>query len=188
MTKQNGNRFDREWALQGSPTNTTFVETVSRTAVMSNCAIGATGVAHATRVPVNPGDVLSSITFIIATTAAGTPTAGYAAVRNSAGTVVAQTADFASTARAANTAYTVAFATPYLVTEAGLYYVEISFTATTVPTLAGVSLHNAAVSTGSSGIGQPVLAVTHGSGVGATPPATVATPTASASIPYLVLT
>lgn len=167
--------------MQGSPANTaTLAETFPRSLANGNLAIGASGVAHATRIAMQPGDIIRNITFVTATTAAGSPTAGYACVRNASGAVVATTADFGSTARAANTAYTVAVATPYLVTDGGLYYVEISFTASTVPTLHGRAVNNA-VMNGAVITGMPVLAMTHGSAVGATPPTTVATPTTVAN-------
>ena len=79
------------------------------------------------------GDVISNITFVTGGTAAATPTAGFAALYSSATTpaLLAQTADFGSTARAANTAYTVALATAQTITTPGVYYVVISFTAGT---------------------------------------------------------
>lgn len=188
MTKQQGNWFNREWFLEGKPTNTTFATNLSRTALVGNIAIAATGVAHATRtMPLNPGDKATNITFITGGTAANTPTAGYAALRDPSGAVVAKTADFGNTARGANTAFTVAFESAYLVTEGGLFYVEISFTAGTVPTLAGVAMENA-VCNDDLGLSAPVLAQTHGSAVGATPPASIATPTTVANIPFYAIT
>jgi hypothetical protein len=134
------------------------------------------------------GDIVGKVTFVTAGTAAGTPTAGYVAVRNAAtGAVVAQSADLGSTARAANTAYTVSMATPYLVTAPDLYYVEISFTATTVPTLAGMALEDA-VQAGALGLSLTPLNITHGSAVGATPPTTVATPTTVINRVYAAIT
>ncbi len=187
MTKQNGPAYDEEYLRQGAPTNTTMAESMSRLDAIANIAIGATGVVHTTAVPLQAGDVVRNITFLTGTTAAGTPTAGYAALRTPAGAVVAQSADFATTARAANTAFTVAMATAYLVQTPGLYLVDISFTATTVPSLIGKALQNA-VAAGAIGLSLPVLAQTHGSAVGATPPATIATPTTVATMPYLALT
>lgn len=187
MTKQNGPNYDEEYLRQGSPTNITLAESCSRADTIANVAIAATGVVHTTAIPLQAGDVVRNITFVVGTTAAGTPTAGYAALRTPAGVIVAQSADFGSTARAANTAYTVAMATPYLVTTPGLYLVDLSFTATTVPSLIGKALQNA-VTAGAIGLSLPVLAQTHGSAVGAIPPATIATPTTVATIPYYALT
>lgn len=187
MTRQNGPNYDEEYLRQGAPTNITMAESCSRADAIANVAIGATGVVHTTAIPLQAGDVVRSITFLTGTTAAVTPTAGYAALRTPAGVVVAQSADFGSTARAANTAYTVAMTALYLVTTPGLYLVDISFTAATVPSLIGKALQNA-VAAGAIGLSLPVLAQTHGSAVGAVPPATVATPTTVATIPYYALT
>ena len=87
----------------------------------------------------------------------------------------------------ANTAYKVTLATAQLITTPGLYYVAISFTATTVPTLRGATVGNAVVA-GAIGVSAAVLAQTHGSGVGATAPATIATPTTVATPVYFALT
>ena len=59
--------------------------------------------------------------------------------------------------------------------------------ATTVATLLGRDLALAGASTGSIS-GQKPLALTSGSTLTATAPATVATPTTSALVPYVVLT
>lgn len=187
MTRQNGNLYDEEYLRQGSPTNTTYAESFARHQASGNIAVSATGVVHSSTVPLQFGDVAGAVTFIVATQAAVAPTAGYAALRTPAGVVVAQTADFGSTARAANTVYKVAFTTPYLVTTPGLYILDISFTADTVPTLAGKSVVNAVVN-GAVVSGAPILAQSHGSAVGATPPATIATPTTVATLPWFAVT
>lgn len=193
MTAQSGPPIHEDHLRQGGPTLGAFAETCSRLLAGGDLAIAATGVVLSVAVPLQVGDLISNITFVTGGTAAGTPTAGFAALYSNAATpaLLAQTADFAATARAANTAYTVALATPQRITTAGIYYVAISFTATTVPTLRGVSLGNAAVA-GALGLSSPsapkVLAQTHGSAVGGTAPATIATPTTAAVVPYLVLT
>jgi len=187
MTKQNGNLFHDDWFRQGQPTNTTFAETVPRQFVGTNGAIAATGVVLSAGIALNAGDVVSNITFITATTAAATPTAGFVALYSPDGALLAQSADFTTTARAANTAFTVALATRQLISTAGLHYVAISFTAGTVPTLRGFDLGNAAVA-GAIGLACPVLVQSHGSAVGAVAPATIATPTTTAVIPYLAVT
>lgn len=187
MTRQDGPRYHRDYHFQGGFGNSTFVETIPRNQAVSNLAIAATGVVLTVAVPLNFGDIVANISFVVGTTAAGTPTAGYAALRTPAGVVVATSADFGSTARAANTAYTAAMTTAYLVSTPGLYLVDISFTASTVPSLLGVSLANAVLA-GAVISGMPVLAQSHGSAVGATAPATIATPTTLATIPYLIIT
>ena len=188
MTRQAGMEYNPDYLFQGSPANTaTCNETFSRRYISSDCAIAATGISYCTRFPVTFGDLLGAVTFVTGGTAADTPTAGYVAIRNASGTVVAQSADLADTARAANTSYKVAMTTPYLVQAPGLYYVEFSFTATAVPTLAGRSFEDAEQA-GATALSLPILAQTHGVAVGATPPATIATPTTVASYVWAAVT
>ena len=176
---------------QGSPGTGTYQETIPRWAASADNAIGATGVALATGIVLQNGDTATNISFTVGGTAAGTPTAGFAALYSPAGVLMAQSADFGSTARAANTEYTVALATAQAITSTGLYYISISFTAGTVPTLRGVTVANAVLS-GAGSITSPatrrILAQTHGAAVGAVAPATIASGTAVATIPYLVVT
>lgn len=188
MTKQNGPYYDEEYLRQGSPTNTTCAESIARHQASGNIAIAASGVVHSTAIPLQYGDIVGNVTFVVATQAAVGPTQGYIAVRSPAGVVVAQSAAFGTTARAANTAYKIPMAVPYTVTVPGLYIIDISFTVdTTVPTLAGKSVVNAVVN-GAIVTGFPVLAQTHGSAVAATPPVTIASPTTVATIPYFCIT
>ena len=186
MTRQTP-YYDNDHLRQGFPQNSTFAETIPRLSATTNNAIAATGVVLSTGVPLVPGDVVRSITFATATQAAVAPTAGFAALYTPAGVLMAQTADFGSTARAANTLYTVTLATAQTAVDPGLYYVAISFTAGTVPTLWGAAVGNAVVA-GNLGLSARILAQTHGSAVGAVAPGTIATPTTVATIPYLVCT
>ena len=194
MTRQ-FTTFNEDHIRQGGPSNGTFAESIPRYLAGTDNAIAATGVVHTTFVPVQPGDTISNITFVTGGTAAATPTAGFAAVYSSAGALLGQTADFASTARAANTAFTVPLVAAVAITgqssaTSGVF-VSISFTAGTVPTLRGVTTGNAVVA-GALGLTSPsaprVLAQTHGSAVGAVAPATIATPTTVATPVYFALT
>ncbi len=187
MTRQNGPRYDENYLRQGSPTNSTFAESVPRTQANADLAIAATGVELSVAIPLQAGDLVTNLTFVTGATAGGTLTAGYICLRDTAGALLAQSADFGSTARAANTAFTIALATAQLITTPGLYYVGISFTASTVPTLRGATLLNGILA-GALIAGMPVLSRSHGSGVGATAPATTATPTTTFTLPYLVAT
>ena len=189
MTRQDGPRINEEHLRQGSPANVTFQETFPRYLCGTDNAISATGVCHATAVALQAGDVVTNITFVTGATAAVTPTAGFVALYSSAATpaLLAQSADFGSTARAANTAFTVALATAQVITVPGIYYVVISFTAGTIPTLRGISVGNAVVA-GAIATSSKVLAQSHGAAVGAVAPATIATPTTVATPVYYVLT
>jgi len=187
MARQNPPSFNEEHLRQGSPVNGLFSESVPRYEVVADNAIGATGVVHSTAVPLQVGEVVTNITFVTGATAAATPTAGFVALYSPAGVLLGQSADFGSTARAANTAFTIPLAAPRMATVEGMYYVAISFTAGTVPTLRGVAVGNAVVN-GALGLGARVLAQTHGSAVGAVAPATIATPTTVATIVYVACT
>lgn len=177
-----------QWLRAGSP-GANFSETVDRlhSKPADDLAIAATGIELAVVCPAEAGQLISNVTFVTGGTAAGTPTNGYAVIRDLAGNKITQTADFTTTARATNTAYTVALTTAYLMPASGLIRVGISFTATTVPTLRGVSLANAVLA-GAVFSGATVLAQTHGSGVLGVAPATIAAPSTAFAVPYFALT
>ena len=133
--------------------------------------------------------MVTNILFVTGGTAAGTPTAGFVALYSSASTpaLLAQSADFSTTARAGDTAYQIPLATAQTITQAGLYWVSICFAAATVPTLRGLSVGNAAVAAALV-TGMPVSAQTHGSGLTDTAPATITSGTAVATPCYYVAT
>lgn len=133
------------------------------------------------------GDPVKFLTFLSGATAAATPTNWWFALYTPDGqTLLGQTADQTNTAWAANTAMKVALVAPYTVPVTGVYRAAIMVKASTVPTLAGYSVRAAA----SAAIvpGQTVLAQTSGSALTATAPATIATPTAVGTIPYVAAT
>jgi hypothetical protein len=172
-------------ALDGSPTGT-FRTNLRRSECGGNLAALTTQVMTSVALYLEAGEVVTNLTFCSATTAAGTPTNWWFALYSTAATpaLLGQTADQTSTAWAANTAKTVALATPYTVPTSGIYYAAIHVKATTVPTLLGASLNvnaSAAVVTG-----QKVLALTSGSALTDTAPATIATPTTVATVPYCI--
>lgn len=170
-----------DWLRAGSPSGA-YAESVPKIMAGSDLAIAASGVELSAMIPLSAGVVVSTITFVTGGTAAVTPTAGYVCLRNSSGVLLAQSADFASTARAANTAYSASLATAQTIPADGLYRIGISFTAGTVPTLRGASLANAAL----AAVGTAV-AVTHGSGVGGTAPASTSSPTNVFAVPYFLI-
>lgn len=178
---------DAQWLLNGSPAGM-FRPNLRRTEAGGNLAALTTQIMTAVALYLEAGDVVTNLTFCSATTAAGTPTNWWFALYSTAATpaLLGQTADQTSTAWAANTAMTVALAAPYTVTTTGIYYAGVMVKATTPPTLLGASLNanaSAAVVTG-----QKVLANTSGSSLTTTAPATIATPTTVATVPYVVAT
>jgi len=130
------------------------------------------------------GDVITSISYFVGTTAAGTPTNSWVALYSNAATpaLLAQSADATSGALAANTKQTIALATAQTITKTGIYWAAIMVKATTVPTLLGVLAVPPIVT------GEINLAVTSGAALTTTAPATLASPTVSRFVPFVVLT
>lgn len=183
-----GGRFHPDFLRNGSP-STILRESFPRWAITTDLTAPTTQVMTTVAVPLQAGDVITSITFKSGATAADTPLNWWFALYSSASTpaLLAQTADQTTTAWAANTAKTVALATAQTITAPGVYYAAFMMKATAVTTLLGRTLALAGASTGSIS-GQKVLAQTSGSGLTDTAPATVASPTTSALVPYVVLT
>jgi len=187
MTRQDGPYFDENYLRQGSPTNSTFAESFPRMHVTGNCVIGATGIMTSVALPLQYGDVVTNLTFISGTTAAGTPTNWGFALYSPAGALLAQTADQTTTAWAANTVMTKALATAQLISEPGVYYAALWMKASTQITAAGYVAQNTAVN-GAMSLGALVLSQSSGSALVATAPATIASPTTLIGVPYCVAT
>ena len=134
--------------------------------------------------PLQAGDTVTNLAFKSGATPAGTPTNWWFALYDPAGNLLAQTANQAAAAWAADTTKTLALATPQGIAAAGVYYAAVMVQATTVPTLVGVTLGRAALSTGFTAADR-VLAQTSGSGLTTTAPATIASPTAVATVPLV---
>lgn len=139
-----------------------------------------------TSVPIylQAGDVITNVSFRSGATAANTPTNWWFALYSNAATpaLLAQTADQANTAWAANTTKTVALASAQTIRTSGIYWVGIMVKATAVPTLLGTVAAPAIVT------GERNLSQSSGSTLTDTAPATIATPTAKQFVPYVVLT
>ena len=178
---------DSDWYLNGQPAMQR--SNMRRRDLGGNLAALTTQIMTSVAVPVEAGDVITSVTFVSATTAAGTPANWWFAAYSSASTPVLlrQTADQLTAAWAANTAKTLPLTSPYQVVDSGVLYVAIHVKATTVPTLAGISLGNAAFA-GALVTGQKVLAQTSDSALVGTAPATMGTPTTVATVPLAILT
>lgn len=177
-----------DWLVDGSPSGVLRAN-MPRRAVVSDTAALTTQVMLSTPLPLEVGDLVTSLTFLSGNTAAGTPTNWWFALYDTSATpaLLYQSADQLTAAWAANTAKTLALSTAYLVAKSGLYWAAVMVKATTVPTLAGVTLEHAAAA-GAVVSGQKVLAQTSGAALTTTAPATIATPTTVATIPYVVAT
>jgi hypothetical protein len=119
-------------------------DTIVRRSLLRTDIVSAAGITMPTTgkllvVPVamEGGDPINSIGWVTGTTAAVTPTAGFAAMFNPSGVLVASSADFVATARAASTVYTSAMAVPTFAKVPGVHYAVLCITAGTMPTLLG---------------------------------------------------
>lgn len=177
----------REWLLAGMPAGV-YRESIGRLGAVSDLAALTTQVMTSVALPLQAGDVVTSLTFKSGATAAGTPTNWWFALYDDSATpaLLAQTADQTTAAWAATTAKTLALTTPQLISRSGIYYAAVMVKATTVPTLIGASTQAGA----SSGLlsSDKALAQTSGSALVATAPATVATPTAVGTVPLALAT
>jgi hypothetical protein len=162
---------------------------MNRVQVVTNTAALTTQVMLSTALYLYAGDVVTNLTFTSGATAAGTPTNYWFALYSSASTpaLLSQSADQTSTAWAANTAVTLALGAAQTIATSGVYYAAIMVKATTPPTLAGVTLENAAAA-GALVTSQKVLAQTSGSSLTTTAPSTIASPTTVATVPIVIAT
>jgi hypothetical protein len=97
----------------------------------------ASGTLFMQAIYLKAGQLVSNIIVSSATTAAGTPTNGFAALYDSARNLLAQSANQTTTAWAANTVKTLAMTTPYRIPTSGLYYIGFMMAATTIITMKG---------------------------------------------------
>jgi hypothetical protein len=188
MTRQSGPLYNEEYLRQGMHGDHTFVESIPRWAAQSNLAALTSGEMQAVAVPLNPGDTAEVITFVTGATHAVDVTAGFVALYSNdpVPVLLDQSPDWGAATFDANTPYSFAIPNPHTVVTGGIYYVAVSFTAGTVPTLRGTTVQNA-VMAGDIGLGEAVLAMNAGTAVGGTAPATLEMHTVSASIPYVVV-
>jgi hypothetical protein len=133
------------------------------------------------------GDVVTNLSFKSGATAADTPTNWWFALYDPDGALLAQTADQTTTAWAANTVKTLALSAAQTIAATGVHYAGIMVKATDLPSLLGKSVGIAGASAAWF-TGESILAQTSGSSLTTTAPATIATPTAVASVPRVVAT
>ncbi|MFB7399782.1 hypothetical protein ACFCZR_06380 [Streptomyces rubiginosohelvolus] len=149
---------------------------------LDDVAAAATGVMCSVALYLHDGDLISNLTFVSAGTAGGTLTNQIAALYSRTGALLAQSADKTNEAWAADTAKTFALATPQRITKSGVYYAALAIAASTVPTLVGT------VGAKPFLAGEGNLSQTSGTGIGATAPATIATPAFKRAIPLVLAT
>lgn len=117
----------------------TVAETMCRSIAGVNVAALTSGSLWFQAVYLYAGDTATNIVFFSGTTASGTPTNGFFALYDINRNKLAETANFTTEAWAVNSAKSKALITPYKVPTTGIYYVAIMITATTVPSLVGVT-------------------------------------------------
>lgn len=172
-----------DWVSAGTPAGV-LRENFPRRMINTDLAALTTQIMTAVGIPLQAGDVVTSITFKSGATAVGTPTNWWFALYDNSATPVllAQTADQLTAAWAANTRITLALTTPQTVTGAGVYYLACMVKATTPPSLIGFTSFAGGV--GGVFAADKTLALTSGSALTTTAPATLATPTNVATVPY----
>lgn len=185
MSSRYRENVSNDWLLDSSPT-TYRNANMSPLDCNGDLAALTTQVMTSVALPLQPGDVVTNLTFVSGATAAGTPTNWWFALYSPAGALLSQSADQTSTAWAASTVKTLALATAQEATTAAVYYAAIMVKATTVPTLIGANL-SVAVAAGAV-LGSKVLAQTSGSALTTTAPATIASPTTVATMPLVIAT
>lgn len=102
-----------------------------------NVSLLSTGRLSLEAIAIRSGELLTSISFWSATTAAGTPTNQIFGLYDSSLNLLRATNNDTTTAWAANTRKTLNLTSTFTTTYTGLYYLGIMVTATTVPTIKG---------------------------------------------------
>ncbi len=184
----------------GQPANATQSDLAVRTnatvlglQALTDGAALTTAVCTAVPIPVEIGDIITKVSVFVGATAAGTPVNQWAALYSGIAVpaLLAQSADGTNAAVAASGIATFTLASPIMVTAAnapqGFLYASVMIKATTPPTLASVTIATAVAYQWYANAPLKMGAVTHGSALTATAPATIATPTAQAVTPIVVL-
>lgn len=179
--------YNDEWLLEGSPAD---MRRQNMRALDMNGDLAAltTQVMRSVAIALQPGDLVTNITFKSGATAADTPTNWWVALYSSAATpaLLSQSADQTTTAWAANTVKTVALATPQRITTAGVYYAAIMMKATATVSLIGADVGIAGAA--AAILSSKILSQTSGSSLTDTAPATITSATTSDLVPFCVIT
>lgn len=127
------NMFDSAFFVTGCK-----AETFSRKLVPEvNTALLTTGRLSLESIAIREGELLTSISFWSATTAAGTPTNQLFGLYDNNLNLLRSSVNGTTAAWAANTRKTLDLTSTFTTTYSGLYYLGIMVTATTVPTMKG---------------------------------------------------
>lgn len=193
-----------QWCWLGQPVNGSQANIPYRSnldyapgAVLTDGAALATGVATAVAIPVEYGDEINKVTVLVGATPASTPTHSWAALYSAPvaqGTpklVGTQSTDGATAAIAASGAFVFTLGAGYIANPTdspqGLLWVAVCVTGTATPTLASFTLATAVAYPWFTNSPAKMGAITSGTALGATAPATLATPAAQAVTPVVFL-
>jgi hypothetical protein len=182
---------DDEFLWQNQP-QTTFATSIPlwalNTAVANTISTAGTGIALAQPIALQQGMVVTSISYRTTATA-GTPTSQFVALYDNAATpnLLVTSGNLGSTSRANNTTHTVAMSRPYTIPASNIYYVSISFTGGTQPSLLGTIPTYTNTGHVAGVLGTVVLGWTHGSGLAGVAPATIASPTVVAKAAWVAV-
>jgi hypothetical protein len=137
-----------------------------------NTSLLSTGRLSLEAIAIRAGELITSISFWSATTAAGTPTNQIFGLYDNNLNLLRATNNDTTTAWAANTRKTLNLTSTFTTTYTGLYYLGIMVTATTVPTIKGITAVTGAQLRGAA----PILGGTSSTGL------TTSLPTPAAAI------
>ena len=159
-------------------------------------AMASTGVLVAVPVPVDVGQVISGISFLVGATGASTPTHQFGALYAGTGAapaLLAQSTDTTTAVIAASSGWvTYKLATPQIITTtnapAGFVYAGVSITASTIPTALSCATPSGINYQWVATTGALFLSMTAGSALAGTAATTIASPSAKAVAPILALT
>jgi hypothetical protein len=190
------------WSILGQTTNVaqsdvpvrSNLEYLNAGSLTDSTAALATGVMKAVPVVVDQGQVISAVTVLVGATAGVTMTRQWAALYQGTGAAPAlmgQSTDGTSGAIGASAAFKFTLASPQLITTTnapnGFIYVAVMVAAATMPSLATAATPTAVTYQWTTN-GPLGLSLTSGSSLGATATATLASPTAAATAPIVLLT
>ena len=198
--------FNPMWAAIGQLTNAAQSDIPARSnleylslGTLTDGALAATGVGCFVPIPVDVGTVVSNVSLPIGATPGGTMTHQFAAIYSGIAVpaLIAQSTDTTNAAIGASAVLTYALTTPTAITAAqapnGYVYAGVAITATTIPTAAGISTPTAVGyqwftgSTVPKGNSPLFFAATAGAALAGTAAATIASPSAKAVAPIIVL-
>lgn len=129
----------QEFGVAGSPT-AMMRHNFERSLIVTDNAIGTTGLITAMAVWVNAGDVITKASVCVGATAGATLTHKYFALYSYIAVpalIGTQQTDDTGASMAANTVYTGTFGATFTATSSGLVWVAFCITGTTIPTLLG---------------------------------------------------